>query len=434
LEKYNRIRKVFTAEPPKRFLQAISIIFLVWLICRTIESDKHTRDYSGIQSVLSSDAGGYYAFLPAFFIYDFKEPPDSLEINQSGFRYENGKMQSKYPVGLAIGEAPFFLVAHLVADVKDGYSRPYHIAVRLAAIFFAWLGLICCFLFLRKYTGVWIALFSCMLIFFGTNLSYYTLRTPGYSHAFSFFLIAIFVWLVNQKQYGKRHLLFLWPIFTLIVLVRPVDVIIIIPVLMWEGVSRDFFRRQWKTLYPNRKLLFISIVLSMLLVLPQAAYYASFGNGLYPGEDFSNWSLPRVDIVLFGTTSGLLLYTPLFLFYFVATTIGAIRKVEGARSVLVLVLLVLYIYGAWESPGLGCSFSHRAQIDFLIFWSYPLSLLLQQMVNDRKWLTFFLLFILLVATSAYTNFLSKNWWYCAYGEGNFDYNWFATEVKLYLSK
>lgn len=62
---------------------------------------------------LWSDQAGYYVYLPSLFIYDFNPhlfPEDIESKTGEGFAldFENNKVVTRYPSGIAILQAPFF--------------------------------------------------------------------------------------------------------------------------------------------------------------------------------------------------------------------------------------------------------------------------------------------------------------------------------------
>src|SRR6478735_2990569 len=65
-------------------------------------------------SSLWADRSGYYVYLPAVFVYDLdvNQMPDSIEYRVGyGFWRENGKIFTKYPIGVSYFEAPFYAYA-----------------------------------------------------------------------------------------------------------------------------------------------------------------------------------------------------------------------------------------------------------------------------------------------------------------------------------
>lgn len=420
-------------------LIVFALVFAFWLLHRTVDHDRNIRDYSGIANVLSSDAGGYYAYLPGFFIYDFQEPPADVVYNKDGFRYVNGRLESKYPVGTALAHSPFFLIAHVFADTKDGYTKPYHLAVRIAGITYAFFGLMCCFFIFRRRTNTVISLLLCLLMFFATHLLYYTLREPGYSHVVSFFLIAFFLLLIDPL--AKRSIVRAWlvlPVLTLIVLVRPIDGVVLLPALWWNGNLKSQWNSVCNLIRKNRVAFACALLLSLGLLGIQLSYslYAagSLTGTIYRGESFTNIFTPRFARVLVGTYSGLLLYTPVFLLLIITMIWRSFTDFASHRFQIASAFIALYVYAAWSAPDLGCSFSHRGQVDFLAIWFLPFVMFIQQLrIQKRRWMgTAIILFC--AACLLYTHVMGVNWWFCSYAGTPFDYAWFWNEVCTSFGK
>ena len=111
--------------------------------------------------IIEADGKGYYAYLPAIFIYHdlnfgfFDEIEKEKYYNPNGY-YDyranggHGEYINKYYCGTAVAELPFFLGAHLLTRIQggdtDGYSKNYLVSVSIAALFYLFIGLF----FLRK--------------------------------------------------------------------------------------------------------------------------------------------------------------------------------------------------------------------------------------------------------------------------------------------
>jgi hypothetical protein len=200
---------------------------------------------------INSDGKGYYAYLPAIFIYhdlnykfveSYEEkyyPPDRSVFKE--FRTEvDGKIINKCFPGLAILWLPFFLVAHLLSlwlgFPPDGYSLLYQYAISIAALFYLWLG--CKFLMkLLKGFGASLKLmaFITFLIAAGTNIIYFTIVENSMSHVYSFAVITLFLYSSHpylQRKEGKYFILSAL-LFALTVLIRPVNglILLLLPLL-----------------------------------------------------------------------------------------------------------------------------------------------------------------------------------------------------------
>jgi hypothetical protein len=202
---------------------------------------------------INSDGKGYYAYLPAIFIYhdltykfvesyeDKYYPPDRSVFKE--FRSQaDGKTTNKCFPGLAILWLPFFLVAHLLSALlgfpTDGYSPLYQYAISIAALFYLWLG--CRFLLkllIKTGASVKTAAFITFIIAFGTNIMYYAVVEDSMTHVYSFFLITIFLYYVYRYFHDRKgkHFILSTILFGLIVLVRPTNglILLLLPLMVW---------------------------------------------------------------------------------------------------------------------------------------------------------------------------------------------------------
>jgi hypothetical protein len=128
------------------------------------------------------------------------------------------------------------------------------------------------------------------------------------------------------------------------------------------------------------------------------------------------------------------LYTPVFIFFTVAIIYGCIRNFPHCRTIALFLLVSLYVYASWWVPTLGCSFGYRSTLNFLPLWIFPFAILMQQIADRKRWLVFSGITVVIMAFTLYTNFLSKYWWYCGFGNGYFDYAWYANEISTYFHK
>ena len=90
--------------------------------------------------IIAVDATGYYAYLPATFIYkdpnfQFLDTVCRKKYNHKFHDYEyrvlnNDRLTNKYFIGTAVLQSPFFLIAHglsfLLGEDSDGYSKIYY--------------------------------------------------------------------------------------------------------------------------------------------------------------------------------------------------------------------------------------------------------------------------------------------------------------------
>lgn len=372
----------------------ITILFIVLvmtLVCANLNWGKNNW-----KTIIRADAKGYYAYLPAVFIYhdlnfgffdhiEKEKYYDSLNFYdyRSG---SNGKTIDKYYVGTAVCQAPFFLIAHAQASLSgqdtDGYSKPYMLWVSISGILYLLLGL----LFTNKLLTLYNIsprnrAFSLLVIAFGTNLFYYVVGEPGLSHIYSFTAMSLFfywgkLYFAHQKP---LHLLGLSVLLALIFLIRPVNIIVVFALPFFAGSWLEF-KTTFSSLIQNyRKLLLPVLIFSMVASLQGIIYKISSGSFfVYSyGEEGFNWLHPHFWDILFSYKKGLFLYTPvLFVSLWGLRVLWKRNRFEALYLAGFLVLLT-YVLSSWWNWWYGGSFSSRVYVEFLPLFALLLAMALQ---------------------------------------------------------
>lgn len=336
---------------------------------------------------LYADKAGYQVFLPALFYYDFdatKFPTDMDWKTGTGYKLDtiNKKVLTKYPVGVAMLELPFFMVGIVIDKIKGttndlGYSPIQHKMIGVSTTFYVVLGMLLLFKSFGNRFKPRLKYLLLFLLVFGSNFFFYITRDAGLSHAYSFFVFAGLFYLLKQFFEGEgnwKSIVFLGILMTLGCLIRPINV------LFLTLSSFVFILPNWKVLMLKKEALIKGILIALpfvvLLVLPQLLYYKyAFGDWFaysYNDERFLYWFNPRLARVWFAPANGLLLYSPIYLLF----VVGVIQywkenKIQSA-AIAILFLSVSYLYASWWTPGLGCGYGHRGFIDFLPFFSLPI--------------------------------------------------------------
>jgi hypothetical protein len=344
---------------------------------------------------INADGKGYYAYLPATFIYhdpnfsftlamDKKYYPEGA---QADFRREvNGKPTNRYFIGLAVLWLPFFAIAHGIAIIcglpADGYSPVYQYSIFIAALFYLWIGLY----YLRKLLRLYgftekNILITILLMVFATPLIFYTIISPDYSHLYSFTLVTLFLYYAKKYsgQHKKADLLKIPIIFGLIFIVRPVNVIVLLSLPFVAG-SWTGFLQTFKIGFSQCKYLFTGIAIACLLVIAQLGYYyLECGKWViwsYQGEGF-NFLSPHLWDVLFSYRRGLFIYTPItFLCLFGFYKLFREGIFEGL-SLLLFLFAAVYMIASWQCWWYGMCFSLRPVTEFLPYFAILLGYLLQ---------------------------------------------------------
>jgi hypothetical protein len=355
------------------------------------------------QNVIKWDVIGYYSYLPATFIDKDLAlkfiTPYSITQN-SGIRYDyvddsKGNHILKYSMGMSILYSPFFLTAHLLAKSlgydADGFSVIYQFFVEFSGLFYLVVGL----WYLRKllllYYSEKITATALLLIFFGTNLLYYASVESAMSHAYTFSLFSVFLYftVVFYKNPTFKKMIVLALTFGLMVLVRPLNLLFVIPFLLYGIASLKDFKNRVFFLFQQYKLLLVFLIVLCLLILPQLMYYKYvtgnyivFSYGSKEKFYFNNFHLFDV---LFSFRKGWLIYTPMMIFSLYG--IWLMRKhFSNTFGFVLLVFIPLYIYiiSSWWCWWYGGSFSQRSLIDLYPLLSLPLAHVLNEIQNSIK--------------------------------------------------
>lgn len=402
----------------KRFLSGnyvlasllLTAIVLVWVSSNYKWGDGHWRN------VIKDDGTGYYAYLPAAFIYgdlNFRYFDDLVEQgvvkeNQiHDFRnHYKGNPINKFYAGTAVAQIPFFLLGHLASVLMDqpltGYSAYYMIFFQIGTIFYLLVGLYFFNRFLKLYEiGNKIRALVLIATVFGTGIFHYTVSEPSMSHVFSFAFVCMF--LFGTKQYfnlpKSRYALLAAISLGMIILIRPVNVIFLLSLPFIAG-SFGTLKCGFSELLKN---LFIGIIAILLVIAIPAIqlmiYYVQTGEFFvysYRGEGF-DFLHPHMIDILISYRKGFFVYTPLaFLSLFGGYFLWKKSRFEFF-SLLLFLFLVTWVLSSWRQWYYGGSFSARVYIEYLPFFILLLGLLVDRLKKPgiRK-LVISVVFILIV--------------------------------------
>lgn len=361
--------------------------------------------------LIYSDGAAYYMYLPQWFIYktnnfEFKDEIKNTYSNERfiemlNYDEKSEKYYNKFYPGTAIILSPFFLLAHFLASlfgfIQDGYSYPYQISVAIAAIFCCLLGIFYVFKSLEvlafNNTSKVIAVFS---ILFGTNLHFYTLYAPSFSHVYSFMVnSAIIYYALLLFRNGKNKYL---PLISFLIglafIIRPTNILIIIifPFLMKHDIS---YKIAFNKLFKSKKTLILSLFMGAIPLLLHYinTYYmfGSFTSYTYGNEGFSNWKNPQIHNMLFSYKKGLFIYSPVLIFSVIGFFLTSKNKFSLRRirlGAILLLLIFTYISSSWWNWWYGGGLGMRIYIEYLFFFALGFSLLFN---HSKKALKLFML-------------------------------------------
>lgn len=353
--------------------------------------NRHSKDsHKDYHSVLWSDAGGYHFYLPLVFRraeLANMNSEDSLALEQvsgMGVKYRSGALSTKYPLGTALMKAPFYLVGHAFYSDSPLYSAPYQRSSIVSGVVYTWIGLLILFLLLKRFEvnrlHRWIIV---LLIAFGTNVFYYTVDSPGFSHCYSFFAFTLLMWSwMNFRDHGRRGALTIVVCtITLVGILRPFNLLWVPFAIIiadsslgystWSTVSRVIKELKFKNVW----LVMIPLAFALLQIFAWSTMGGSLVVDSYGQESFANLTSPKILEVLFSTKNGMILYTPMWGVILIAL-IGTSHKNVSSRWALVLISFVIYAYASWWNWELGCAFGYRGVVELLPIFVVAMAVLI----------------------------------------------------------
>ena len=364
---------------------------VIVLICLTVAEVHLNLVRHKSRSVIAWDVVGYYSYLPATFIdkdlkLEFITPRNHEQ--HYGIRYAylddaQGHHVFKYPMGMAVLYAPFFLTAHLLAGplgyAADGYSEIYHVFIEYSGLFYLLFGLIFLRRLLRQYYSETVTAISLFTIFFGTNLLCYATIDAAMSHAYSFSLFASLLYGIARYYRDPKwyRILIIGALLGLLILVRPPNVLFGM-VILFFGINRfSDLRPRFLFLVAQYRHALLLVLTVFLVVLPQFLYW-HYVTGHYLvfsyGEEGFFFNKPQLWECLLGFRKGWLIYSPVF--FFAIAGLFAMRKQRSKdflSSHLAIVPLFFYIVASWWCWWYGGSFGLRPMIDLYPLLCFPLA-------------------------------------------------------------
>jgi len=375
--------------------------------------------------IIAHDVVLYYQYLPATIIYNdiqmrfLDEDPGNKSIKMWGELLPSGNRVGKMTVGMSIMYSPFFFAAHWLAQPlgyeANGYTPPYRLALILSSLVFAIAGLYLLSLLLRKYFDPVITAITLTLLALGTNLYFYTTLEPTMTHAYSFFLYAAFIFLLDKwlLKTSWKNSIILGIISGLIVIIRPVNGIILLLFLLWNVGSWRMFTDRIRFLIKNIHLLVLVIILFLITIFPQLLYWKTVtGHWLFYGygEEGFFFLQPKYFDGLFSYRKGWLVYTPIMVFSLLGFIVLYYRNRKLFFPIVIFTLINTYIIFSWWCWWYGGSFGQRSMIESYVLLAFPLAYLVNW-IRDTSRPVFFVFLIIGGLFTAYNIFQSRQYYF-----------------------
>jgi hypothetical protein len=376
----------------------LSLIVLLLLFMAAWRMDLDLELWKQRDRVIEWDVHSYYAYLPAVFIYD------DIRLEKSDYWFDegfylfwpsvapNGGKVIKTTMGVAVLYSPFFFAAHAYAKVfghpTDGWSIPYKVGLLAAGLFYFMLGswLVRELLLRMGHSDLEVSI-TLLLIGAGTNLFCYATQSGSMSHVHSFFLIALFLLMVQKwdSEPTFRGGLQLGLLVGLITLVRPVNALIVIVFALLNVNDLRSLRQRFHFFLRNWPRVLLMGAGAILVWMPQLVYWKMITGSLlfnpYIGEGF-HFGDPHVLDGLFSFRKGWLLYTPVMVFALIGLFFMTTNK--GWRAAIgVFMIFFIYTTFSWWCWWYGGSFGQRSMVDVYALLALPLAAFIQWTLSWR---------------------------------------------------
>lgn len=367
------------------------------------------------KGIIEADGKGYYAYLPAIFIYkdlnyDFFNQIDKKTYYDANLYYDyrltfNGKVINKYYCGTAIAEFPFFLLAHgwtyLFGYQMDGYSKFYLIFITISALFYLFIGLIYLQLSLHEFNiNEWQKSFTLIVAVFGTNLFYYAVGEPSMSHIYSFGFISMFIYFSIRtfSSFQRKYIFILCTLLGLIVLIRPVNGLIILIWPFFSGNLNNLKNVLYSIIRDRVSILFGILIFTGIVFIQCIIYNISTGSFFvysYQKEGF-NFLSPHMIDILFSFKKGLFLYTPVLLISLTGGYFLWKNSPFQFYSWFAFFIILTYFLSSWWMWYYGGSFSSRVYVEYISLFMILFGLSIKELKSGFPRNSYLIISIMLV--------------------------------------
>lgn len=324
------------------------------------------------------------------------------EFVLNGSRTNKGLLPNKYPVGWALANLPFFLIAHAISLVAGlpltGFEPIYFIFIWIGQLGYTLSSLFLTVKIISRFVPINTAWLGMLLVWLSSPLLYYQTAQVSLSHNTVYFF-TLFIYYLTFKIIDNEHNWSDWlglGFFSgfLIITRYTAIVYLIFPalVILKYLFSKSPVGNKWKQLA-------LFIVPSLAMVSVQLlAWKMLYGTGLvytYEGERF-DFLHPQIGPILFSHYHGLFNWHPLIFVGLIGLFYYAITKKSVPLSWFFSFIAIVYINASWHSWWFGSSFGNRAFESSIFFAMLGYALLIEKYNKYR----FISLTLYLIATLA----------------------------------
>lgn len=374
----------------KNFKSLLVLTLLIFSITIFRYNNYKERDHTN-PFPISWDVFGYYLYLPATFIYHDlglenaewqKNIREKYKPSTTDYQVTNGEGNKKviiYNIGYAFINAPGFFIANAcAADAeKDGFTRPYQLAMQITAFLLTLIGLYLFRNILLYFFSDTISALLLFLITVGTNYFFQVVYDATMPHNILFTLNCFIIWFTIKWYDTKKtkHLFFLATSLGLATICRPTELIWILVPVLWGVFDKQSAIEKWGFIksHFSQIILFATTLTAIIFI---QLIYLKFATGSfisinYHSERFAFFD-PYTWKFLFSYRKGWLLYTPIMIFAILGFYFFRKYNRNNWIAFASFFIINLYVVSSWECWWYGASFSQRPMIETYVAMSLPL--------------------------------------------------------------
>lgn len=373
-----------------------------------------------IRGIIKSDGDGYYAYLPAYFLYNDKtfvknkEVKEDYKIWSADYMIKTGddSLVNKYFAGVSIVFMPIFFFITFVLKAlgknPDGYSLAYTFGVYFYSLVLFVISFFSYKYIIEKEFGVAKNHWIFIVLFFTTPWFVYTLYSATFANTvlFPVFILVYWIFLRLIQVENKQPYLFLLAfLIGLIAIIRPTSLFVLLFFLYFFDSIQSF----WSFL-KEHVLKFKILVPSIFLMVIPAFYqfymwYWQTGQWFlwsYSGEGFY-WLKPELFEVMFSYRIGVLFHSPIL----IIALVSAILFFRGLQRIIYLLyfFLTVYVSASWWCYDFETYYGLRNFSEHYVFLLFPLFHLITK-VKSKIWY-FFILVSFILSFIRFNQFMFK---------------------------
>ena len=403
------------------------IVIVIITLNLNIKANKH-NGWSKNKTIVH-DTKIYYAYLPAFFIYNdfnFEYVKSLPKKRRFPFRkLENGNKILKTTCGNAVMQTPAFLIAHAHSKIKgekaDGYSNTYDYYIAISAIIYALLAMLLLRKILANYFNDWVVGLVLISIVLASNIFFYIVYEPSMTHIHSFFLYAVILnatikW---HKKPSFKYAIYIGLAGGLATLIRPTNLFIFAIPFFYGIYNKESFLHKFNLVKANwRQLVVLCFSVFTFPSLQILYWYKQTGNLMHYsyGEEAFYFGNSHVFEGLFSFRNGFFTYAPLMLLSVLGLYSFSKKGKELVISFGVFFPIMIFVSFSWWCWWYAGSFGNRALSETVALMAIPLGFFYQFLYDKIKWS--YLILIPLILFSSYL--LSHQAWQHSKGIQHYD--------------